>query len=438
MRVHTTRTRRARIALGVPAVVLLAATALAGCGSDDEPTTTTPTTSGSSGASTAPSSDASAVLGPEKKATGEPVKIGYAFEGTSAAIDTSGQLKAAEAVVKYANERLGGIGGRPIQIVSCETKGSPATAQDCGNQFVSEKVAAVSAGSLGQTDPVLKAINAAGIPLVDILNSSQTVLGSPMNFSLSNPLNPFGGAAIFAKENGIKQVALIVIDVPGAIGPAKQLAPLFFGNAGAQVEVIGIAPGAADATPQIQAAQAKKPGQYHVIGNPAFCGSVVKAIKTLGIDAKITGIDRCLDKTSAASIPGGYEGFVALTPANLDPANDETKLYDAIRETYGSGLETSPDVTVGYQAMLGLIRAVDAGGALTDFTPAGLLAAIKSMPAAPLPLAGGATFQCNGKQVSIAPGVCSTGGITATSDKDGVLSGFKTVEDPSIYVFPSK
>jgi branched-chain amino acid transport system substrate-binding protein len=61
------------------------------------------------------------------------VAVGFISTGQTAAIDTTDEIKAAQAVVKYANQYLGGIGGRPIELTTCEEKGVPATAQDCAN-----------------------------------------------------------------------------------------------------------------------------------------------------------------------------------------------------------------------------------------------------------------------------------------------------------------
>ena len=419
--------RGRRVALACSGV-LAAAVALSACGGSSS------SSSSSSGAS-ASSDSGSSALGPEKKASGEPVLIGSVNDGVSAAIDTSAEGKAADAVVAYANDHLGGIGGRPIKLVHCETKASPTT--DCGNQFVAAKVIAVTGGSLGQTEPVIKPLNDAGIPYVDILNQSPGLFKSPIDFTLSNPLNALGGPAIYAKDNGIKHAAVVVIDVPAAIEPAKQLTPIFFGNAGATVDVVAAPPGTADMTPQIQAEEAKKPELYHLIGNPSFCAAALKAIKTLGVKAKVTGIDRCIDKTAAASIPGGFADFTVFTPANLDPSSDEVKLYDAIRAKYDPNTPSDAVYSTGYQSILGLIRVLNAN-ALTDFTPAGVAAAIKAAPPVDLPLGGGAKFQCNGKQITISPAICSTGGITAEAQADGSLQNFKTVEGPGIYVFPTK
>lgn len=406
-----------RLVVGMVGLAI-ATTTLAACSSS---------TNKSSGGNTS-----DAALGALNKASGTPVKIGFVNDGVSAAIDTSDEAKAADAVVKYANDYLGGIGGRPIELTQCVTNADPAQAQSCGNELVAAKVLAVASGSLGQTGPVIKAINAAGIPLVDILNQDPAFLKSPIDFSLSNPLNAFGGAAIFAKKHGITHSAMIVIDVPAAVEPAKQLGPLLFGNAGGTVDVVGVPPGTADMTPQIQAEAAKKPGLYHIIGNPSFCASALKAIKTLGLTAKVTGIDRCLDKASAASIPGGFKGMTVFTPASLDPAADDTKLYDAILRKYSPGVTSNANYSTGYQAMMGLIRALNQAP-VTDFTSAGFVAAIKAAKAVPIPLGGGGTFTCDGKQIFVSPAICSSGGITADATADGGVENFSAISDPTIY-----
>lgn len=416
--------RGSRVVLGVSSVAL-AALALTACGSSSAKSTSTRSDSGST------------VLGVAKKGTGTPVKVGFAFDGLTSTIDTSDQEKGADAAVAYANAHLGGIGGHPVDVFKCETKADPAT--DCGNQFVAAKVIVVDGGGLGATEPVIKPLNAPGvqIPYVDVLNITQAALASPIDFSMSNPLVPFGGPAVIAKKDGIKRAAIIMIDVPSVVGPAKQLGTLLFGNAGTAVDLVPVAPGTADLTPQIQAEQAKKPGMYHVIGNPAFCAAALKAMKTLGVKAVITGVDRCLDKTSAASVPGGFKGMTVFTPADLTPGNDETKLFDAVRKSYANDHVASPEFVRGYQAMLGLIRVLNAAD-LSDFTPAGVVRAMRSAPPTPLPMGGGTMVECNGKKIFISPAICTVDGLSADAQADGSMANFTLLSDPSIYAPPSK
>jgi branched-chain amino acid transport system substrate-binding protein len=416
-------TARKRVALASGALLLTVG--LAACGSDDNGDDEGSTGTPSSGAPT------TSALGTPNKAQGAPVLVGFVATGKTAAVDTSDEIKGAEAVVKYANEYLGGIGGRPIELVTCEEKSVPATAQDCANQFISKKVLIVDNGSAGQSGLVYKGLQPAGIPFVGGLNSDPLIFASSSAFVIGNPLNPFGGPAAFAKKEGNKKITLLVIDVPSASGPAKQLFPSFAKNAGAASDVVPIAPGTADMSAQVQTAISSGTDQFHLIGDPAFCTSALKAIKQLAFKGDVTILDRCINEVGAASIPGGYEGTTVIGQANYAPDNDEFKLYSAVIGQ--TGLANSANASSGYQGMLGMVRALN-GAKVTDFTSAGFTAAIKAAPAAKLPLGGGATFKCDGTAIpAISKSICSTFGVAGTAAKDGKVSTYISLDTADIY-----
>ncbi len=417
--------RRSRTRLAVPAVLTAAVLVMSACGGDDD------SDGGSSGGDSGGGN--TDLLGEENAASGEPVKIGWVSTGQTQAIDTSDEIAAAEAVVAYANERLGGLGGRPIELVICEDKNTPAGAQECGNQFISEDVAAVAAGTTGQIDGVLQSVAPAGIPAGVNLVSSQVALGTPGVFVWSNPVSAYGVPAAYAREEGIDSAAIIVIDVPGASGPARALAPTLFENAGSSATVVPIAPGTPDMTPQVQAAENDDPGMYYLLGDPTFCTSALQAIRTLGIDKPVMALDRCIGPDAGASIPGGWEGVQIISQSVQEPDDEEFQLFEAVLDEYGDGLEPTPQSISGYQGMLSMVRAVNASEA-TDLTAPGILAALQAMPATAYPVGGGAEFQCNGQALpDLSPNVCSTAGFIADADADAALSNFRVLDTEGIY-----
>jgi branched-chain amino acid transport system substrate-binding protein len=410
---------------------------LAGCsssGSGGKSSAAAPATSGgASSSSAAPVSSApagDAVLGTPNKATGSPITLGISNPGKTAAVDTTDENKAAKAAIAYANDYLGGVNGHVIKVKECNTQDTAAGSADCANQMIQANVAATTQAS--GDDVTIKAMSKGGI--LDFMNvgASPVALGTPGAYSMANPLAVYGVPAAYAKQIGAKNAALLVIDVPGASGPAKQLGPLFFGNAGVKLNVVTIAQGTADMTPQVQATLSKKPDFYYVLGDTTFATSAIKAIKTLAPNAKIamysTGVS---DKPT--NIPGGYAGIKAVATQVLAKDDPEYKLYLAIQKKYNGA--TSPLASFGYAPMLGLIRALNAAK-LTDTSAKGVLAAIASAPAVPLPLGGGAKFQCNGKAVSISPFICSAPGAIADLSADGTLSNFKALGDATIYAKP--
>jgi branched-chain amino acid transport system substrate-binding protein len=414
---------------------------LAGCsssgGGGNSNSSAPPATSGGASSvapvSSAPVSSAAAgdaTLGTPNKATGSPITIGISNPGKTAAVDTTDENTAAKAAVAYANDYLGGINGHVIKVKECSTQDSPAGESDCANQMIQANVAATTQAS--GDDVTIKAMAKAGI--LDFMNvgASPVALGTPGAYSMANPLAVYGVPAAYAKQIGTKSAALLVIDVPGASGPAKQLGPLFFGNAGVALNVVTIAQGTADMTPQVQATLSKKPGLYYILGDSTFATSAIKAVKTLAPNAKIsmyyTGIS-----AKPTNIPGGYAGIQTVATQVLDPKSAEYKLYVAIQKKYNGA--TSAIATSGYAPVLGLIRALNAAK-LTDTSAKGVLAALAAAPAVPLPLGGGATFQCNGKAVSISPFICSAAGAIADTAADGTLSNFRSLGDATIYAKP--
>ncbi|MDB6002923.1 MAG: putative branched-chain amino acid transporter, amino acid-binding protein [Rhizobacter sp.] len=418
------RRPRRRQRLAVPAVLLSVALMTAACGSDSD---------SASSASSGSGTDNSSLLGTANKATGDPVKIGWMSTGQTQATDTTDEIRGAKAVVAYANAHLGGLAGRPIELVVCEDKATPAGAQACGNQFVTEGVAAVASGSTSAVDGAVQIVAPAGIPFTANLATTQTILGTKNVFVFTNPLSAFGTPAAYAREKQISSAAVVVIDVPAASGPARALSPAFFGNVNASAQVIAIPPGTADMTPQVEAAQGKKPGMWHLAGDPTFCSSALRAIRTLAIDAPVTMLDRCIAPDGGASIPGGYKGVTVIAQAVQDPEDKEFQLYQAVLDKFGDGLTDDGDARSGFAGMLSLIRGVNAK-APAEVTSESISTALQTMPATPLPIGGGATFQCNGQAIpAVSPNICATAAFVADADAAGKLSNFRTLDSQGIY-----
>src|SRR5688500_6808156 len=78
------------------------------------------------------------VLGTKDVAKGTPVKIGVISNGKTPTVDNSQETPVAEATAQWINQYMGGIGGRPIQLVICNDGNEPGKAVDCANQILRE------------------------------------------------------------------------------------------------------------------------------------------------------------------------------------------------------------------------------------------------------------------------------------------------------------
>jgi branched-chain amino acid transport system substrate-binding protein len=409
MRLHD-RSGHGRAVLVLLTVAALL-TAAAACSGDDDDAG-----GGNGGESDGP--DAAEVLGPENPASGDPIKVGFVYDGTTAITDNAAELAAGQAAAEYVNQHLGGIAGRPIELDVCSTDQSPAGAGDCVNQMVADEVPIVVNGVTGQGLSLFPPLAEAGVPVFTPGTGDQESLFTPGIYIMGNGIVALlAGPAKLAADAGVDRAAILVIDVPAASGAIEAAAPGFYDNAGVDVDVVAVPPDTPDMTPSVVAEMENDPGQFAVVGDASFCLKAMTALAGAGFDGQIALISQCIDDSVIEQSPN-IEGVAITTFATTDPDSEEFQLYQAVMDTFAEDDADRGGVAPsGYQAVLGFARAMaDLSG---DVTADSVEAAFAAMPATPMPLADGITYQCDGQQVALAPNVCSTDVLTTTLDADG-------------------
>lgn len=411
-RVFSSPRSRASLALVSTAVLL------AGCGGGGGDAST--------GSTAIPTALASAF--PGKKATGEPVRIGLITNEGGANTSQPENREAAEAARKYANDNLGGIAGRPIEFVICKTKEEPAAARDCANQMVEQKVDAVVLTSSGLGDSMVPIVTQAGIPWTTAVGASNAEATSANSFSWTGgfPANMTAMAA-YSKEKGYKKVAAFVIDVPAAVSGMKAIGKPFFAKAGIDLQIVTIAAGTPDASPQVSAALGKKPDAVAVIGESTVCTSVLQALGTLGGNTPRELVQSCVAPEVIDAVGAGMDGAQVFSGFDTASNHIEAQLYRQVMKKYSPGTPTQGYAAVGYQGVLGLVRALH--GLTGEVTPKTIAAALGSAKNVVLPVGHGSTFTCNSSAVPGMKAACSAKVITGTMS-GGKLDKVRVI-DPS-------
>jgi branched-chain amino acid transport system substrate-binding protein len=244
-------------------------------------------------------------------------------------------------------------------------------------------------------------------------------------------LTVLAGPAQVAADEGVTQAAIAVIDNPAASGQLEAQAPLFYGNVGVEVDVVAIPIDTPDVTPQITAELTKNPGLFQVVGDPGFCGKVMRALDSAGYEGKIVVIPNCLTGGAAEDMPG-LEGAILLGTNSTDPEAPEVILYQAVLDEYADG-----DIDVwdggalnGYQVVVALARVLE--GMTGDVTADTLKATISGAGETPYPIADGLTFQCNGTMVSIAPNICTNSTLETVLDAEGHGTTYSVLEGEAV------
>jgi branched-chain amino acid transport system substrate-binding protein len=401
-------------------LVIVAVTALVfsftACGDDDG-------ADGSGGAEAPTEQDAQELLGPEDPASGEPVRIGMVSDGATDAFDNRDELRAAEATAEFWNTHRGGVGGRPVEVVPCETGAQPAGAADCANQLVEEGVVAVALSQSAVTESLWDPLHAAGVPTFLFQASGEAIASDPQSsFTILNPVTQgFALPISVAESEDADRIAFVVIDVPQALSIVEEFGGTVLEDAGLDYDVVAVPPGTADMTSQMQEVASSDAGVVYVVGNDAFCIAAFNGLTAVGYDGAVASITQCITDATREAVPGeALEGMYISASMALGATDDPTfQLYQAVMSTFGDDVEDVQNATSmgGYISMAALLTSLD--GIQGDITPETVIATIKAMPEQELPGGAGMTFRCGGSAVESLPAVCANQSLRTQLDANG-------------------
>jgi ABC-type branched-subunit amino acid transport system substrate-binding protein len=184
------------IALGLGLALVTAS-----CGGDDD-------ASGGGGAGDADTGETASAA----DCPGDPLKFGVV-------VNLTGDVGAYPDVEASGNAAAQAINdecqlGQPVELIVCDEAGDPNESQACGRQMVSEEVIAVVGSASGFGDQYMPLIEAAGIPSIGNVATSQAENTSAMSFpSVSSPVILLGHATVAASA-GASKVSIVHVDLP--------------------------------------------------------------------------------------------------------------------------------------------------------------------------------------------------------------------------------
>ncbi len=327
--------------------------------------------------------DAADLLGPDEPASGEPVRIGQLTEGTSATVAAGDEVPAGQATAEFLNDHRSGIGGRPIELVTCEMKADPAVTADCAHRMVEEGVVAVTLPQASYTDAAWQPLHDAGIPLIVVSGTGGALQEDDQStFLMVNPTAAFFGLPVaLAEAEGAEKVAFVIIDVPQAPRRPRSGRRRHHGPGRARLRGDGGAPrdtghDRTDATGGRQRRRRRAhPGQRRILhrGDPGP--------EVVGYEGAISGVSHCFTDATRTALGADLEGISVLAPLADGATDDPTyQLYLAVMGEYGGGVD---DVD-GYYAVSGYAAVATVAAALEsiegEITPATVAETIKTMP----------------------------------------------------------
>lgn len=336
------------------------------------------------------------------KATGTPVVVGFYNQTNSTMLNFPEITDGTNAAVEYINNELGGVGGHPIQLVSCATAGTPESSQNCAHQIVEKNPVAVLVGAdfnQATANPIL--VNAglaqiAGAPL-QVTDSSMkdSFFLSPGTIGFLPAEAKFAAQVLRAKRVGI------IYDTP----TVKAAMPFITGPLD-QAGVSHVEVDASASTDYTGPVNALNPGGLDaiitVLGSSTGCINFAQAYAAQNSKTPVIALSTCRAPDVVKAVNAQENGFYYIGPweeVTNQPTPDVKTSVDALGRY--STAAPSGLLVAAFEQMMTLRTILQATGA--DTTPAKL---VQFMSTQSGKIFGGPSWKCG--EIPAFPALCST------------------------------
>lgn len=240
-------------------------------------------------------------------AEGEPYRIGFAHSTESF---PEGD-QAADAAIELINSELGGVGGRPLELVKCDIA-VPEDGAKCGAQFANDdEIDLVVSGLVlaGNSDLYAALPGEAAALMATPLDASDYTNPNAVSYNTGALGAGMGGAMFVNQDLEPETAALVVTDDVAGRGGAAVLAPINE-EAGVDVQQVFVPPTATSA--EIAAAlQAAGAATADVVTLGLFeqgCISAYDALKSLGLEPTVVTTSVCTGNAMQEHLQQAGEG----------------------------------------------------------------------------------------------------------------------------------
>jgi branched-chain amino acid transport system substrate-binding protein len=400
--------RRLAVVLSSSAAIILG---LAACSSSGKKGSSATGGSAASGGSSATSAPGGTGSGSGGAASGTPLKIYFVNEqGSTTGASYPQETSGAQAAVSYVNSKLGGVAGHPLQLQTCFTDATPASATTCANKAVAANPFVFSVGTTAVDESLISVIGKTGIPYISNYGASSAVLTAK---GKSFVLSSYGDAAdaafaLLMKRNGVKKVAEVYVNVPTVVSGLLPLTKKVLTKAGISASYYPVPYPSSDLTPTISAINSTNADAIHFQADPITCAAGLNAIKSLGFSKPIYAGSSCITPANGKLVAQLHQPVYSQRTALPATANDPD--VTALKAAFGAAKLTDKLddqwALDGFTDIMNIYSAMKATAAKGQLTRESLTATLQSDNTHQF-LLGSATFRCDGTVLPDLPALCS-------------------------------
>lgn len=289
---------------------------------------------------------------------------------------------AANAAVKLLNEKLGGIDGHPLKLVSCLISTGEEQGQACAQKFLNNSAVQ---GALEISLPVgAQAFHAT------MGGKKPVIMATPNTLASASGKNSYGiSAGVFGTSPGFvgyatgylhaKTVSLLFpSDDPTGQLAAKQIQG-GLAKAGVKVTQAGYKSSATDLLAPVTASGATRTdATIALLPTESSCIAGAKALQQANVTKPILALGLCLGEPEKKAL-GDFAKWtyvIATTNPNM-PSDPDVAGYIAAMKHYAPGANTGGFAMTAFMGVLATAKIAEQAGA-NDLTPAKLAAAAKA------------------------------------------------------------
>jgi branched-chain amino acid transport system substrate-binding protein len=314
-----------------------------------------------------------------------------------------------EAAVEFINEELGGVGGRPLELVSCITSFSVEQSQACAQQMVQRDAVAIVGGIDITSNGSMPILEQNQLPYIGGIPVNFDEMRSPISFQFSGgaPGAMVAFADYAARVQGAKKVAIAYGEYQSIEAAAIDYGAQTLRDLGvSDVLEVPFPITTTDFLPVMTKANEGNPDAIFLGAADTACAPAMKTAHDLGIEAKIYLVGACAAPGIAEQVgEDAVDGRVFNVEGPVSQGDREAQLYFAVLGRYADpALEGASAATVSFRGAMNLYAL------LTDLGPEDVSrAALLDLVRATRNRASfnGHAYTCDGQQVPDLPALCA-------------------------------
>lgn len=336
-------------------------------------------------------------------ASGPPIKIGM-INQENTPLGSYPELRyAVEAGVAWVNTELGGVDGRPIELISCATPFDPEQSRRCAQRLIDAGVVAFVGGVDVRSDGSYPLIEERGLISVGGIPATLVEQRSPNAYFFSG--GDAGALAAFvthAADVGHRQIAIAYTgEVDSFTVAARDYGAVVGASLGLEVQLVPYSILAAEHSDVVQASLDGGATALMVLAATSACVSVMTAAADVAPTMQLYLTGACAGDDVVVAAGPSAERVVFNAEGPVDGEIVDAAVYRAVIERYATGAAGGAG-TVGFRGFMNLFSLLLEVEQVDSADLADLLRRSAGRPSF-----WGHPYTCDGAQVPGLPALCA-------------------------------